>query len=446
MSERRPPVSVESLHRYLRGKSDVPARDLLKALDILPVTLSRFLAQDGGRTILRRGAARATRYTLLRDVRELGSRWPLFRILSDGTAHHLGDLLAGQGRDFFFPAADDAPNFLTAGSDIGRFDGLPWYLDDLRPSGYLGRLAARRWSKEFGVPADPRDFSADDQIEVMLRRGDDLAGDLCLGEEMVRLATAMSTIESVTPADYPAVVRRLTDHDEPVGSSAAGEQPKFSVYADIDDQPRWVIVKFADDRTENGRRMADLLIAEHVALEALRDRGIASATSRVRDIAGIRFFETDRFDRVAARGRRSMISLTAVDAQFGGVGRGWTAAVRRLLECGMISAEAARTAEIVDAFGAAIANTDRHNGNLSFRLADRGPAELCPIYDMLPMAFAAGVQGPRPYEKTSIAFPPDADPSVVECTTDWAREYWAALASDDRVSPEFRSLARTMAD
>jgi hypothetical protein len=47
------------------------------------------------------------------------------------------------------------------------------------------------------------------------------------------------------------------------------------------------------------------------------------------------------------------------------------------------------------AFGVLIANTDRHNGNLSF-IGEGRPYDLAPAYDMTPMAFAPRSGGGLP--------------------------------------------------
>lgn len=47
----------------------------------------------------------------------------------------------------------------------GLYPGLPWFLQDLRPSGFLGRLLAQRYSNELGVSSDPRDWSDDDVLQ-----------------------------------------------------------------------------------------------------------------------------------------------------------------------------------------------------------------------------------------------------------------------------------------
>ncbi len=445
MAPRREALSIESLHLALRERPSVPAREVLRILGVIPATLSRVVAGDEGRTVLRSGAARATRYTLIRDVRDLGGRWPFFRIDANGRASRVGELIAGQGRDFFVLADTRALPWLTAESDGGRFSDLPWYLQDLRPAGFLGRAFARMCARDLSVPADPRDWTTDDHLSALLRRGDDLPGDFVLGAGMADLTTTQQEPEPVSIADYAGIARRVTD-GEIVGSSAAGEQPKFGIYARTEHGSRHVLVKFATMATENGRRAADLLVAEHRALELLSRHNLTGARSHVRDLADMRFLEVGRFDRVGTLGRRSMIALSSIDAHFAGVGHGWTAAARRLADAGILTQATAHDVARLDAFGAAIANSDRHFGNLSFHIDTTLPATLCPVYDMLPMAFAAGPQGPRPYAAVPISWPSGASADVVAEARTLARAYWSELGQDPRVSADFRTLAASMAE
>lgn len=84
------------------------------------------------------------------------------------------------------------------------------------------------------------------------------------------------------------------------------------------------------------QRWRDLLLAEHHALETLRDAsaetGIPAAASRVHDHQGQRFLEVERFDRVGAKGRRGLVSLAALDAEYVGQAREpWPVLVRELV-------------------------------------------------------------------------------------------------------------------
>ncbi|HEU0198794.1 MAG TPA: hypothetical protein VFQ88_16460, partial [Nevskiaceae bacterium] len=59
-------------------------------------TISRLLA-GAGNTVARWGHARRTRYASTRDVRGLGTRWPLYQIDTHGQAHSFGQLVALHG-------------------------------------------------------------------------------------------------------------------------------------------------------------------------------------------------------------------------------------------------------------------------------------------------------------------------------------------------------------
>jgi HipA-like C-terminal domain len=60
----------------------------------------------------------------------------------------------------------------------------------------------------------------------------------------------------------------------------------------------------------------------------------------------------------------------------------------KLFEAKRIDAATLETVRFVETFGALIANTDRHMGNLACIDRYDGRFELAPIYDMLPMRFA----------------------------------------------------------
>ncbi|HEU4529707.1 MAG TPA: HipA domain-containing protein, partial [Steroidobacteraceae bacterium] len=91
-------------------------------------------------------------------------------------------------------------------------------------------------------------------------------------------------------------------------------------------------------------------------------------------------------------------------------------------------------------FGALIANTDRHFGNLAFLDRYDGRFALAPVYDMLPMLFA-----PQNEQLTERAF---VSPSPTSDTLrSWssaraaAEDYWRRLSSDTRISASFQSIA-----
>jgi serine/threonine protein kinase HipA of HipAB toxin-antitoxin module len=227
----------------------------------------------------------------------------------------------------------------------------------------------------------------------------------------------------------------------PAGSSAQGEHPKFSVRIERGGDEVHAFVKFSPPRdTAVGERWADLLVAEALASDVLNAAGIPAARSRVLDADDRRFLESERFDRVGDDGRRGTASLLAVAAEHHGELDTWARAARRLRDDGLLSEADAERIALLDAFGALIANTDRHLGNLTLFDRLEGPFELAPVYDMLPMQFA-----PSDGDVVERAFEPDG--ARAETLRAWprARElalgYWAALAEDPRVSGAFRARA-----
>ena len=82
----------------------------------------------------------------------------------------------------------------------------------------------------------------------------------------------------------------------------------------------------------------------------------------------------ERFDRVGALGRRGLLSLAALDAEFIGTGNSdWPVITRRLASAGHISALCADGAKLLWAFGTLIGNSDMHSGNLSFTAGQDQP-------------------------------------------------------------------------
>ncbi|WP_179865650.1 HipA domain-containing protein, partial [Bacillus sp. AFS017336] len=99
-----------------------------------------------------------------------------------------------------------------------------------------------------------------------------------------------------------------------------GEQPKFTATVESDGGRRAVIVKFAQpDGGEAAQRWSDLLVCEHLALEALRAAGVDAASSELLRTPTHTFLEVTRFDRSAdVLGRRGFVSLLSLSAAFTG--------------------------------------------------------------------------------------------------------------------------------
>ena len=366
------------------------ARQLAETIGISQPTLSRALTELGD-DVVRIGAARSIQY-LLRDAARGLPDIPIYRVDAEGRIRQLGTLLPTRPDGFVMYQEDGAAL---------HSDGLPWWLFDMRPQGYLGRAYAACHGAELGLPARLGDWTDTHALRALLAHGHDVVGNLLLGETARDrfLATAIpEPIPNQRRAREYARLAQEAARGETPGSSAGGEQPKFTAFAATPDGPRHVIVKFTE--AEEGpvtERWRDLLLAEHLALETLREAGIPAAKTCILDHRGQGFLEVERFDRIGTLGRRALISLAALDAEFVGAGnRGWPPIARRLAADGQIRREAADGADLLWAFGTLIGNSDMHGGNLSFVSEHGRPYDIAPAYDMTPMAFSPRSGGGLP--------------------------------------------------
>jgi serine/threonine protein kinase HipA of HipAB toxin-antitoxin module len=244
------------------------------------------------------------------------------------------------------------------------------------------------------------------------------------------------------PTRYPLLAEAAL-RGEDIGSSAGGEQPKFTAMLWHGDGVRAVVVKFSERTgTPAGQRWADLLRCEHLAGEVLRAHGIASAETRLLSAGGRVFLESTRFDRTPARGRRGLVSLAALDAAFHGHGRrDWWRLAEQLRHDGWIDAGDAHALALRGWFGALIANSDMHLGNASLVLADAPPLALAPSYDMLPMAFRPASSGEVVAREADIPLPLPEQREHWQAAAAMAADFWRQVAGASGVSAGFRDIA-----
>jgi hypothetical protein len=442
------PADYEAVFRRL---GVVSGAQIAQALGTSQPTVSRTLGR-AGEAIVRIGRARAARYALARDIGRAGSHWPLYRLDAAAKAHRIGELHALHAGGFFFDPARQEPALLHGEFASGLFPALPWFLDDQRPQGFLGRAFARKFAAELEAPADVSHWRSDDVVLALLRHGDDNPGDLVLGEHS--LQRALSNL--IAPAEVLPIDRRLQRYPElaanalrgdPTGSSAGGEQPKFAITLEHPAGHTPVIVKFSERlSTAIGRRWGDLLICEQIAATTLRENGQRAADNEILEVDGRIFLQSTRFDRTPVLGRRGVVSLAALDAAHYGNGAiEWWRFADRLQRDGWLSAADATALRRVGWFGALIDNTDMHLGNVSLHLIDRRPLPLAPAYDMLPMALRPAAHGELVERDYAPVLP------APEFQDDWqvaapiAAAFWQRVAGDARVSPAFRQVAERCA-
>lgn len=431
----------------LRGAAT--AVELCRALDVSQSTLSRELSRMPG--VLRLGAARATRYAMIREIPGAGGQFPLYCLDAGAVASRVGILHALEKGQWHL--AQDDPWEILRGTEFpqGLFPGWPWFLDDLRPQGFLGRHFARRYGPAMGFPTDPRDWTPDQIVTAMLRHGDELPGAFVIGEEMLARvqSTAMNPPDPVDERNreevYPELANAVLMGEMPE-SSAAGEQPKFLTRVRrASGEIVQTIVKFSGprERPEDGR-WADLLTAEWVVGQVLTEHKIPAADTHLIEGGGRLFLESVRFDRTAHYGRRGVVSLWAVDGGFfGQPATPWTAAAERMRAAGWLTEEEARRLMMLWWFGSLVANSDMHYGNVSFFLERNLPLRLTPVYDMLPMLYRPGPQGTlSPREFAPPPPPPEAADEWREAAS-LAEETWLRIAQEPTVSQEFRGIAHT---
>ena len=437
-----PDLSASILQALRRQGGALSSAELQTALGVSQPTVSRALApliQAG--EVQKVGAARKQRYVLPRTVRDVGRSVPIMRINAQGQPSPFGRMV---------PLASGAMWMDEEDGLSKRFDGLPWFLDDMRPQGFMGRTFAST-HPELQLGNDPRFWSDDDVLRALALCGDDLPGNLVVGEAaFARFHTLPQRASRVaSPADYPALADAAMQGSRG-GSSAGGEQPKFCTIVGEGDAQRHVLVKFSpagDAPTD--QRTRDLLVCEHLALQTLASAGIAAAASRISSGAGRVFLEVERFDRTPINatsnplglGRIGMVSLMVYDAEYVGAMDNWAATANRMRERGLLRPADARTLRLLEAFGELIANTDRHYGNISL-LLDGDDWALAPAYDMLPMLYApvGGELVPRnfaarPLQPTAATLPEWPQALAL------AHSFWAAASADARISAGLRQIA-----
>ena len=423
-------LSIKILQALRRQGGVLSSAELQEQLDASQPTVSRALApliQAG--QVQKVGAARSQRYVLPRAVPGVGREVPIMRVDTQGEPSPFGRMVPLAGGAVWIDEADGVS---------AQHGGLPWFLDDMRPQGFMGRTFAHA-HPELQLGHDPRHWNDDDVLRALALFGDDLPGNLIVGEAAFqRFHTLPERASRVDSADdYPRLAEQAMQGTLG-GSSAGGEQPKFCTIT----AGRPVLVKFSPaGNSPVDQRLRDLLVCEHLALQTLADAGLPAATTQVFIVAGRVFLESERFDRTAQGGRIGMVSLQVYDAEYVGEMDNWAATANRMAARGLLTPADARILRLLEAYGMLIANTDRHYGNISLLLAHDNWT-LSPTYDMLPMLYApiGGelVQrdfGARPLQPTAATLPEWPQARAL------AAVFWQAAASDNRVSEGFRAIA-----
>ncbi len=430
--------NIERVRQFLQ-QGPAKAATLLEALNISQPTFSRLWSSVPNGVVL--GASKARQYALRRQVPGVDAPIPVFRVAANGRIDPIGHLDVLQGGFYALTP--------LAGTRYALHQGMPFFISDLRPQGFLGRMEPGR-HRDLDLPADILTWTDEQVLKYISRRSDDTAGDLILGNDSygrhlallaAQEAAVLTTQERALR--YPQMADDAMQGDAP-GSSAGGEQPKFTAAVrrtDETQQVEHVIVKFSPKvASAAGRRWGDLLVCEHLALQTLLRNDIAAATSAILEFDDRVFLEVVRVDRAGPAGRRPMATFSALDGDLGMMDRNWTAVAQELGRLGMLPQQDVLTVELLDLFGALIGNTDKHHGNIAVAWTFERQHRLLDAYDMLPMLYRPNAHG-EVVERTWI---PDYLGKVelrhlARCH-DMALQFWRAVLADPRISDDFKRV------
>ncbi len=405
-----------------------------------------------GREVIAIGRARRTSYAARRRLRGSADPLPVFQVDEQGGSEQVGSLNLAYPDGSVFEHKAQSLWPLDDSMHDGWFDGLPYFMRDLRPDGFLGQQFARAHGPLLQLGEDPRQWSDDDALYAISLLGADQSGNLIVGKVAFRrwldqIQQPPTCLEETHLLEAYIERAQRAMQDGNIGSSVAGEFPKFTALLTLNGTPTHVLVKFSgSDNSAGSQRWSDLLVCEHLAAQTLATvPGLTAEQTRILQAGNRTFLEAIRFDRHGGRGRSALCSWAAFNyGWFGLAGRPWTEGAARLLERGLIDQDTARAINRLWHFGQLIGNTDMHDGNLSFEpqvSATTTSLILAPAYDMLPMIYAPqrGVELPPVTFAPRLPLPAEREAWQDAATA--ADQFWSRAADDARISAEFRALS-----
>ena len=339
---------------------------------------------------------------------------------------------------FFVVKGIGMPRVFLGERGNGLYDDLPYFLRDMAPKGFLGKKIAEKLSQiNESFPRNLDNWKNEHIGRYLLSNTNNSIGNLKFGNNVD--LNIRQSFEKSTRKDYLNIADNLIDNDVNL-SSAGGEQQKFTTFCtDIDSH---TIVKFSPKGdSENAKRWKDILISEHCANEIITKSGfITAAQTHIFEDGGRVFLESKRFDRSGEYGRKSMLSLTMIDAEFAGSrGDNWLESATILHKNKLLTNQDLIGVESLAIFAKLINNTDTHLGNISFEVHNDGFA-LLPIYDMCCMGFAPKGNGdiiPLRFDEPNIKIVNDVHmPSLEEM----AKDFWKLLSENKMLSNELKQF------
>jgi hypothetical protein len=423
------------------GDEALSAAQLVQRLGCSQPSLSR-LIKSAGASVLTLGKAKQTRYARARPT---GAEQPIAitQIDAQGVPQPCGSLLA-------IGLLAGSRTVWASPRRLEVYEGLPWFMADMRPQGFIGRQFPSR-VPQLGLPTSVADWNDNHVLAALCAAGADEPGDLVLGRAALDRFLQQPTTEPISQRRKASVYPQLANNSTAQShnpSSAGGEQSKFTAYVQTAQDAGHVIVKFSPLGSDPvAQRWRDLLRAEHHAQAVLGNHaastGLQAAQTNIIDTDRV-YLEVQRFDRIGARGRTGVVSLGALDDVFVGQRHNWVQTAIKLEQLRMLSTRDTGRIALLYAFGLLIHNTDMHFGNCALLHAGPGSTQftLAPAYDMLPMRFAPTAQGLRAVDIPAVMPTADVLPVWPQANA-LAKEFWACVQNDPAISRGFRQIAKS---
>lgn len=425
-----------SIREYLT-QGPATSREIQAATGLSQSAVARKI-RSLGNSVVKLQNGRSPQYAIARNAFGGNDKLPLSIVDAHGNTVLAAFIRPLAHGGFFVEPATGMPPLLLGEKSNGLYDDLPYFLMDLAPQGFLGRKIAEEMSLQANdFPSDPRHWTTNHIGRYLISNGDDLPGNLKFGEQAL-LRVRHKPIP-VPDKDYPELADSVMSGIIP-GSSAGGEQPKFTAFSKS--RSAHVIVKFSPKGdNEISRRWRDILITEYHAIEAIHDKNFPAAETRLIEIGDRLFLESIRFDRSGEYGRMPMISLLSIDAEFTGLGGSWPSVFDALHKKDLVSWQHVFDAEYLWCFGRLINNTDMHLGNLSLAI-EGNVFRLLPAYDMCAMGFAPKSGGEVPPYNFVAKKPKlvNLDDENFEIIKNMAKDFWDRVAKDRRISDDLKDF------
>lgn len=432
------PILVKTL---LAQRGLLTSAELQSATGKSQATLSRALKQLLPQ-VHALGKGRGARYGLVREIMGYSAQQDLYITDAEGNSDFWGKLTFLEGQRLHVQSPD---------LSITSKDELPWFLEPMKPQGFLGRLRGQTLGF---VDANPDNWSLEQTLFAIWIIELNTPGALSLGVNAPSklLLHLVSTLLRLRENQYDEMANDITNTGR-AGSSAGGEQPKFLATFQTDEYSAkatdysHVIVKFSPPRgTPFGERWHDMLHTELIALQTLEKHGFSTAKTRIVQSARRTYLESERFDRIGRFGKRHIVPLAPIHKHFvGGSQQNWAATCDKLADLGHLPQQDAQTVHVLLYFGRLIGNTDMHFGNLSLVINDMTKLanpkfSLAPCYDMLTMAFKPDTftEG---YQALEIPRQPLGAEAPWQLALTMAKEFWETLGNTEAVSAPLRHAA-----